>query len=68
MENKSKITKDMTIGGVIEKYPQAALVLMESGFHCVGCPASQAETIEQGAQVHQVDLGKLLKNLNKATE
>jgi hybrid cluster-associated redox disulfide protein len=68
MEKEAKITKEMTIGEVIERYPQAALVLMENGFHCVGCPASQAETIEQGAQVHQVDLDKLLSDLNKVAE
>lgn len=65
MEKTAKITKDMTINGVISKYPKAAAVFMENGFHCIGCPASEEETVEQGAELHQVDLDKLLEELNK---
>ncbi len=68
MEKEVKITKDMTINEVIQKYPKSAVVFMEHGFYCIGCPASQAETIEQGAELHQVDLNKLLDDLNKAAE
>ncbi|MFA5767589.1 MAG: DUF1858 domain-containing protein [Candidatus Paceibacterota bacterium] len=68
MEKEAKITKDMTIDEVIQKYPKSAVVFMEHGFHCIGCPASQAETVEQGAELHQVDLNKLLDDLNKAAE
>jgi hybrid cluster-associated redox disulfide protein len=66
MKKEDKITKDMAINTIVEKYPKTALVLMEYGFHCIGCPASQSETIEQGAELHQVDLKKLLEDLNKA--
>ena len=58
----------MTINGAIRKYPKTAAVFMDKGFHCIGCPASEAETIEQGAELHQVDLTKLLEDLNKAAE
>lgn len=68
MKDTTKITKDMTINEVIQKYPNTAVVFMEYGFHCIGCPASQSETLEQGAQLHQVDLQELLKDLNKAAE
>jgi hybrid cluster-associated redox disulfide protein len=64
----AKITKDMTIDEVIRNHPKAAVVFMEHGFHCVGCPASQEETLEQGAELHQVDLKKLLDDLNKVVD
>ncbi len=46
------ITKDMTLGDVIQKYPRAAVIMTEKGLHCVGCGVSHWETIEQGAKGH----------------
>ena len=43
----------------------AAPVLMGIGMHCLGCPASQMETIEQAAAVHGVDADELVKMLNE---
>lgn len=47
-----KFTKDMTIGEVLRIDENAAGVLMEIGMHCLGCPASQGETLEEAAMVH----------------
>ena len=67
---EKKITKEMTIGKVIKKYPKSIFVFIEHGLHCVGCPMSQdnggGETIEEAAKLHQIDLEKLLNDLNKA--
>lgn len=60
-----KITKDMTIGEVIETNPEAARILMSFGMGCIGCPASQAETLEEASQVHGMDIDKLLEALNQ---
>ena len=60
-----KITKDMTIGEVVRQYPESIDVLMNFGMGCVGCPSAQAETLEEAAQVHGLDLEKLLEALNK---
>ena len=46
------ITKDMIIMDVIREYPDAITALMDCGMGCVGCPASQGETLEQAAMVH----------------
>ena len=46
------ITKDMTIGEMVQQYPSAAEVLMGEGVHCVGCGAAHFETIEQGLSGH----------------
>ena len=59
-----KVTKDMTIGEIIRINPKYAEVLMTFGMGCVGCPASQAETLEEAAQVHGLELDNLLRALN----
>lgn len=59
------ITKDMTIGEVISKKPNAAEILMNFGMGCVGCPSAQAESVEDAAQVHGLSLEALLEELNK---
>jgi len=55
----------MGIDEVIKKYPKTVFVFMDYGFHCVGCPMAQGETIEAAVKLHQIDLEKLLKDLNK---
>ena len=69
---KTKITKDMMIGELVEKYPQLGTVLMEEyGFHCIGCMAAGMETLEQGAFVHGMnkkDLTKMVEELNQLVE
>lgn len=64
-----KIKKDMTLGDVIEKFPESAAVMMSHGLHCVGCHVASYETIEQGAKAHGMsdkELEKMMKELNKA--
>lgn len=60
-----EITKDMFIGELIRKKPEAVETLMEFGMGCVGCPASQMETLEEAAMVHGLNLDELMKALNK---
>jgi len=60
----AKIDKDMTIGQLLELDSGTAIVLMEAGMHCVGCPASAGETIEEASQVHGIDADGLLDKLN----
>lgn len=60
-----EIKKDMTIGELIEKAPEKVDVLLQAGMHCVGCPASQGETIEEACAVHGIDVDEIIKELNK---
>lgn len=60
-----EINKDMTIGELLEVAPEKAEILLNAGMHCLGCPASQAETIEEACQVHGIDVEELIKLLNK---
>ena len=64
-EEKMKFDKDTRIGEILEKAPEKADILLEIGMHCLGCPASLVETIEEACMVHGVDVEEVLKELNK---
>jgi len=66
MIKESKITKEMKVGDVLAKFPKTATIFFKHGFHCVGCPAANYESIEQGAMIHSIDLDKLINELNEA--
>ena len=59
-----KITKDSIIGDVLDFDRETAIYFFEIGMHCLGCPHSRGETIEQACAVHGADLEALLKKLN----
>ena len=59
------ITKDLTIGEVLRIKEDAPQILMSFGMGCVGCPSSQAESIEDASKVHGLNLEELLEALNK---
>ncbi|MCB2290664.1 DUF1858 domain-containing protein [Clostridium sp. CS001] len=59
-----KITKDMTIGEAVRQFPDSVAILMSFGMGCVGCPSAQAETIEEAAAVHGLNLDELMAKLN----
>ncbi len=58
------ITKDTTIGDILRIKPAAVPLLMEIGMHCLGCPASQGETVEEAAMVHGIDADDLVNQMN----
>ena len=60
------ITKDMIIGEVIEQHPDLIRAFFANGMMCIGCPASQGESIEAAAQVHGLDADQLVAALNEA--
>ena len=59
------ITKEMRIGEILQAKPDAAQILMSFGMGCIGCPSAQAESIEDAAKVHGLNLESLLEALNK---
>ena len=60
----AKITKDTLIGEALMINPDIAPVLMDMGMHCLGCPASQGESIEEAAYVHGIDCDALMDEIN----
>lgn len=63
-----KFNKDTRIGEVVEKAPEKVDILLSIGMHCIGCPASQAETIEEACMVHGIDYEEVLTELNKEND
>lgn len=61
----AKITKDMTIGEIIIANPNVVPVLLDAGMHCLGCPASQGESLEEAAMVHGIDIDELMAAIDK---
>ena len=64
---KEKITKDMNLSDLISKYPEAAMVMVKYGLHCIGCHLAAWETIEEGAKSHGISgkkLEEMLKEMN----
>ena len=59
-----KFSKDTKIGEILEVAPDKAEILLEIGMHCLGCPASQMETIEEACMVHGVDVNEVVEKLN----
>ena len=64
----AQVTKTMTIGELMFTNPDVAPILMEIGMHCLGCPSSQMETIEQAAMVHGIDSEMLVDEINSFLE
>ncbi len=58
------IEKTTKIGDLLEQSPEKADILLEAGMHCLGCPASQAETLEEACAVHGIDVDELVAKLN----
>ncbi len=62
-----EITKDMTIGDVLENYPKAEKVFLKHfGNGCFTCPGSKTEDIAFGANMHGLDADTIIAELNEA--
>lgn len=61
------INKDMRIGELLtlDNAQFIAAALMNSGMHCLGCPASQMETLEEACMVHGIDCDALVNQINE---
>ncbi len=58
------ITKDTIIGDILDMAPETAPVFLAIGMHCLGCPSSRGETVEEACMVHGIDVEELLKEVN----
>lgn len=60
----AQITKDTIIGDILDIAPETAPIFLSIGMHCLGCPSSRGETVEEACMVHGVDVNELLEKLN----
>lgn len=59
-----KITKDMLIGDILQLDEGTAKFFFEMGMHCLGCPSSRGESLEDACAVHGVDADEMLDKIN----
>ena len=60
-----EITKETTMGEMLEYDRGIAVVLMNSGMHCVGCPSSIGESLEEACMVHELDADEVLAEIKE---
>lgn len=60
------ITKEMSIGEIVEKYPTTVEIFKNFGMGCLGCAIAHFETLEEGAMAHGIDLDDILGALSMA--
>lgn len=63
-----KIEKSTIIGDILDIAPQSAPLFFAIGMHCLGCPSSRGETVEEACMVHGVDSDSFLTQLNRFLE
>ena len=63
-----KIEKNIIIGDVLDIAPQAAPLFFAIGMHCLGCPSSRGETVEEACMVHGIECDSFLAQLNHFLE
>ncbi|NLK21763.1 MAG: DUF1858 domain-containing protein [Epulopiscium sp.] len=63
-----KVTKDMIIADIISIDQGLIPILMEAGMHCIGCPSSQGETLEEAGMVHGLDVNEIIEKMNAYLE
>ena len=60
----AQITKNMIIGDILKINMGVVPILLNEGMHCIGCPASQGESLEEACMVHGMDADQVLKRVN----
>ena len=60
----AKVSKDMLIGQLLQIDANIAPILMRARMHCLGCPSSQMESLEEAAMVHGLDVDVLVNQIN----
>lgn len=66
--HRAPVTADMPMGEILRRHPETAPVLVDCGMHCLGCPASQAESLAEACRVHGLDVQTVLIRLNACIE
>jgi hybrid cluster-associated redox disulfide protein len=67
-EIMAKVNKSTMIGELLNIDADVAPILMGIGMHCLGCPSSQMESIEEAAMVHGIDADELVDEINTFLE
>ena len=58
------VTGETLVGEVVSKYPEAIEILLSIGMHCLGCPASRAESLADACAVHGMPVDRVIEAIN----
>ena len=58
------VNRKTLIGEIVRQYPESVGILLSVGMHCLGCPASQAESLEDACSVHGIEVQPLIDAIN----
>ncbi len=59
------VTGKTLVGEIVTQYPEAVEVLLSIGMHCLGCPASRAESLEDACAVHGMPVDRVVEAINE---
>jgi len=60
----AQVTKDMIISDILKMDKGTIPIFLNSGMHCLGCPSSSGESIEDACAIHGIDADELVRKLN----
>jgi hybrid cluster-associated redox disulfide protein len=63
-----KVTKDIIIADILQLDRGTVPILLNSGMHCLGCPSSSGESLEDACAIHGIDVDVIVKELNDYLE
>ena len=63
-----KVTKDMIIADILKLDRGTVPILLNIGMHCLGCPSSSGESLEDACAIHGIDVDQIVKELNDYLE
>ena len=64
----AKVTKEMIISDILKLDRGTVPILLNAGMHCLGCPSSSGESLEDACAIHGIDVDKLVDELNAYLE
>lgn len=59
------IAKDILVGEILDNYPESVPFFLDIGMHCLGCPASRGETLEEACLVHGIEPEEVVQKLKE---
>ena len=60
----AKVVKETIMGDLLRSNPEVVPVLLNAGMHCIGCPSSIGESLEEACMVHGIDVEDLVVEIN----
>ncbi len=58
------VTGETLVGEIVSKYPESVEILLSIGMHCLGCPASRAESLQDACAVHGIPAEEVIEAIN----